>query len=51
MLHVLRENSIERAVKSYNHIETIPQNNVKNLRSIGFDVMQQTLKDIQEDIT
>jgi len=49
MLHVLRENSIERAVKSYNHIETIPQNNVKNLQSIGF--MQQTLKDIQEDTT
>jgi hypothetical protein len=51
MLHILREKSIERAVKSYNHIETIPQNNVKNLQSIGFDVMQQTLKDIQEDIT
>lgn len=51
MLHILRENSVERAIKSYNHVEKIPQNNVKNLRSIGFDVMQQTLKDIQEDIT
>ena len=51
MLHILREKSVERAVKSYNHIEKIPQNNVKNLQSIGFDVMQQTLKDIQENIT
>ena len=51
MLHILRENSVERAIKSYNHIERIPQNNVKNLQAIGFDVMQQTLKDIQEDIT
>ena len=51
MLHILREDSVERAIKSYNHVEKIPQNNVKNLQSIGFDVMQQTLKDIQEDIT
>lgn len=51
MLHILRENSVERAIKSYNHVERIPQNNVKNLQTIGFDVLQQILKDIQEDIT
>jgi len=50
MLHILRERSIERAIKSYNHIETVPRNNIKNLREIGFNVMQQTLKDIQDDI-
>ena len=50
MLHILRERSVERAIKSYNHIETVPRNNIKNLREIGFNVMQQTLKDIQDDI-
>ena len=50
MLHILRERSVERAIKSYNHIETVPKNNIKNLREIGFNVMQQTLKDIQDDI-
>ena len=50
MLHILRERSVERAIKSYNHIETVPRNNIKNLRKIGFNVMQQTLKDIQDDI-
>jgi hypothetical protein len=49
MLHILREKSIERAIKSYNHVEKIPEINVKNLEAIGFDVMQQTLKDIQDD--
>ena len=48
MLHILREKSVERAIKSYNHVEKIPEINVKNLQAIGFDVMQQTLKDIQE---
>jgi len=51
MLHLLRERSVERAIKSYKHIETVPENNVKNLREIGYSVMQQTLKDIQEDNT
>ena len=51
MLHLLRESSIERAIKSYNHIEKVPRNNIKNLQRIGFDAMQQTLKNIQEDLT
>ncbi len=49
MLHILREKSVERAIKSYNYVEKIPEINVKNLQAIGFDVMQQTLKDIQDD--
>ena len=44
-----REKSVERAIKSYNHVEKIPEINVKNLEAIGFDVMQQTLKDIHDD--
>lgn len=51
MLHILRERSVERAVKGYRHIEKIPQDNIKNLRKIGFTEMQQILKDIQDDNT
>ena len=50
MLHVLRERSVERAIKSYNHVETIPKNNIKNLREIGYEIMQETLDDIQDNI-
>ena len=51
MLHLLREESIERAIKSYNHIEKVPQNNIKNLQRIGTDAMRKILKNIKEDIT
>lgn len=46
MLHLLRESSVEHAVKSYNHIESVPKNNIKNLQDIGFDTMSETLKNI-----
>ncbi len=49
MLHILREKSVSRAIKSYNHVEKIPENNVKNLQTIGFDTMNKTLNDIKED--
>lgn len=49
MLHILRERSVERAIKSYKHIEKVPHNNIKNLRKIGSEELQQTLEDIQQE--
>lgn len=46
MLHVLREDSIEKAIHSYKNVDEIPQNNIKKLREIGYDKMQQTLTKI-----
>jgi len=46
MLHILRENSIEDALSSYNNIEDVPQNNINTLDKIGFEKMQKTLQNI-----
>jgi len=46
MLHILREDSIEKAVSGYDNIEDVPQNNIKRLQKIGFETMQKTLQDI-----
>lgn len=37
MLHIIREDTIEKAVKTYPNVEEIPQNNIKKVRSIGKD--------------
>jgi len=46
MLHLLRESSIERAVSSYDDIEQVPENNIKKLRAIGHEKMQQIMNRI-----
>ena len=46
MLHILREDSIQKAVDGYENIEDIPQNNINKLHQIGFEKMQQTLQSI-----
>ena len=48
MLHILRESSIEKAVLSYRDIEQLPQANVKKLRQIGIENMQQKLDHIMQ---
>jgi len=52
MLHILREDSIEKAVAGYDHsygnIEDVPQNNINRLQEIGFEKMQKTLRTILE---
>lgn len=35
MLHILREDSIERAIKTYPNVENIPDRNIQLLRSLG----------------
>lgn len=50
MLHLLREGSIEKAIRSYENIDEVPQNNIKKLRKIGFNDMQQTLTRILQEV-
>jgi hypothetical protein len=55
MLHILREDSIEKAISGYDNgygnIEDVPQNNINRLQEIGFEKMQRTLQDILESKT
>lgn len=37
MLHLLRENSIDKAIEYYGDTEKIPENNIKLLRSMGLE--------------
>ncbi len=46
MLHLIREHSLEKAVASYPDIEQVPENNIKKLREIGYEKMQQQLDEI-----
>jgi len=43
MLHLLRESSIEQAVKAYPHPENIPQRNIELTRQLGLTKMQALL--------
>lgn len=45
MLHLIREESIERALASYKNPEKIPETNIKLARELGLDKMQSLLKD------
>lgn len=49
MLHLLREESLERAVESYPHPESIPENNIQLAREKGSDYFQQILNEIKKD--
>lgn len=44
MLHILREHSIEKAIENFPDIESVPENNIKNLQQIGYDEMFRKLK-------
>ncbi len=44
MLHLIREQSIERALTQYKEPEGIPENNMKQARSLGLKEMQDLLK-------
>ena len=37
MLHIIREDTIEKAIKSYPNVEAIPQQNIKKVKSLGKD--------------
>jgi hypothetical protein len=46
MLHLIRESDLEKAISSYPDIEQVPINNIKKLREIGYQEMQEKLKTI-----
>ncbi len=44
MLHLIRESDLEKALANYPDIELVPINNIKKLREIGYQEMQEKLK-------
>ena len=44
MLHILREASVEQALKTYPDSEKIPQRNIEVMQNLGLKVMQKLLK-------
>lgn len=46
MLHILREDSLERAIANYPDIDKVPQKNIDRLEQIGYPAMKKTLADI-----
>lgn len=44
MLHLIREDSLERAIAGYPHPDRIPERNIELLESLGRDKMQALLK-------
>ena len=45
MLHLLREASVERAIESHPDIEQIPQRNIRLMKELGVERLQQLLRD------
>jgi hypothetical protein len=43
MLHLLREESLEKALENYPNPENIPENNIKLTRELGLQKMKETL--------
>ncbi|MGH1470266.1 MAG: DUF1415 domain-containing protein [Cellvibrionaceae bacterium] len=43
MLHILAEESVEKAVETYPDIDSIPENNIKKLESIGLEGIKKLL--------
>jgi hypothetical protein len=40
MLHLLREESLEKAIASYADIDNVPDNNIKNARELGVEKLR-----------
>lgn len=37
LLHILREDTLEKAIKTYPNVDQIPSNNIKKLKELGVD--------------
>ena len=48
-LHLLREESVERALHSYAHPEEIPERNIRTLNSLGAERMREVLRQCRQD--
>jgi hypothetical protein len=51
MLHLIRESSLEKALKSFPHPELIPQRNIKLTRKMGINKIQAIFKKIKNNGT
>ena len=49
MLHILREDMLEEALKNFPHPENIPNNNIKKARKLGNEILRATLKECLEE--
>ncbi len=49
LLHLLREDSLERAIASYPDVEGIPERNIALMRSLGRDALQQLLASLTDE--
>ena len=43
MIHILREDSLEKAITAYGHTEQIPENNIRTMRQLGLNKIQEIL--------
>lgn len=43
MLHLLRENSLDAAIRYYGNTEHIPENNIARLRGLGLEVVKKII--------
>ena len=48
MLHILREQSLERAIDSHPDTQKIPENNIRRVNQLGADYMKNLLKECYE---
>jgi len=46
MLHILREESIDRAIAYYGNTDRIPENNIIRLQNLGIDEVKKCLKNV-----
>lgn len=49
MLHLLREDMLERALRNFPHAEDIPQRNVERMRELGVEHIRRVLTQIRSD--
>ena len=41
MLHLLREDTLEKAIKTYPNVEDIPSNNIEKLKEMGLEALKE----------
>lgn len=51
ILHLLREQSIENALRNYPHPEQIPQKNIKTMNQMGIDKLSTIMQILKEPLT
>lgn len=49
ILHILREESVERAIAAYARPDKIPERNIRKLKELGIDVIESTLRSCKEN--